>query len=376
MKRIIIVLVMGALALGGSNNAAKADLYRVESGSLSMTLGVGTSPIVLPLYQGTIVEGTVTGGILQSLSFPNFIIATQGAQFKIRDAVGIPSSSGYQAAEYATVTLHNETGGPGFRSGATAKTKIMGYVVKSTLQSPNGYPTLQHFGTPFSGLTYPYGNMGPGRTAGYAYRVGNQGGFIQNGAGFGGPLGLVGQVQLSGQTVELDVIGKDITLAGGGWTFGQALSWATGIAQARTGKGDANMNFGPDKAYVSPNFVGYAYQGLFYGSPFDGSTGGGPQGKLVGSGAAAVLGTAGSTQPGQVIKVDESGNPTEVMTVLHENETISITLVQPALYDPGESLAVMSTLNLELRAVSVPEPGTGLLFGLGLMGLAASRRKR
>ncbi len=271
--------------------------------------------------------------------------------------------------------MHNETGGAGFAAGKAAKTKIMGYV-RGTPQSPNGYPTLQHFGTPISGgITYPTGAPGTGFSAGTAYRIGNWGGFLQNSAGFGGPLGLVGQVQLSGQTVDLDVIGKDITLASSG-AIGQALSWATGIAQARTGKGDANMKFGPDKAYVTPDNVGYTWGGVPYGSPFDGSTGGGSKGKLVGSGAAPVLGTAGSTQPGQVIKVDASGNPTEVLTVLDENQTISITLVQPALYNPGQSLAIMSTLNLELRAVSVPEPGTGLLFGLGLMGLAASRRRR
>ncbi len=364
LRLAVLALFVLTLGLGGSAQAA-LGLYRVEGGALSMSLGVGTTPAVIPLHQGTLVEANVVSGQVISFNVPNIIVATQGAQFQIRDAVGLPSTSGYQAPEFATITLHNAAGGFGQR--AMTKTKIMGYIQLGyvNIQSPNGYPTNQNWDT---------NTNAPGR---YAYRMGNEGGFLSNDGAFGGPMGLLGQISIGSTSVDLDVFGKDMTEVGGGH-IAQALSWATGVAQARNRRGDHGMNFGPDWAYL--NYLGngtieYTVSGFTPGAPYDWSTGSGTAGKLRTTGAAAAYANSGSTGATSVRYVDEAGNVTSTMSFWKKRGIVTITLVQPALYNPGVSMSIASSLQLELQTVVMPEPGTALLFGLGLIGLAAGRRK-
>ncbi len=85
LRLAVLALFVLTLGLGGSAQAA-LGLYRVEGGALSMSLGVGTTPAVIPLHQGTLVEANVVSGQVISFNVPNIIVATQGAQFQIRDA--------------------------------------------------------------------------------------------------------------------------------------------------------------------------------------------------------------------------------------------------------------------------------------------------
>ncbi len=387
MRKLLGLFAAVALLFGAGG--ANADLYRVESGSFVMNLGPNFYSVTSPFLQGSVVEGTVSGNQLQTLNFPNIIVASKGAIFQLNGfttlnpTFGTPNM-GYGGAPTgnamtAKVTMFNAQGGPGFQqNGVSAKTKIMGYVT-ANVQNPNGYPTMQNFGTPFNGITYPTGAPGTNLTAGYAYRIGNLGGFIQSTGGFGGPLGLIGGAFVISEgstlTVDLGVFGQYITINSGG-NIGQALSWATGNVQARAKKGDAGAFFGPTKAYVTAGGAGYAFGGVPYGTAYDGSTGAGASGKVTAMGSPVVVGSdPGGAGPAVIVTFSTAGNATGGANVTVGAQTVTMSLVQPAIYNPGIALGIVGTLNFSLRQI-VPEPGTALLLGVGVIGLAAVGRKR
>ncbi len=347
---------------------AKAALenYRIMAGSeFEMLLDPAFAPFQAPLVVGAVVQVYVDGGgNVLSIVVPSAVIAQKDLFKDIR-------TTGAATSVPANINLWNDPGTWDLR--AVNLAKAQGLFTDNPVYSPvsGGATTWQHANTGPTKLMYN-----------------NDGGFLAVQGGFGGPLSLRGSMSTLGTSVNLSVLGKNYTT----WSsvssevrHGQALPWATGTASVR----------------------GAAYSGMWYQwATLDGyDPSGYPTAHYTRNGASTIMGAAAAYNAAGAAPVASTttrvvnANPYDAtgttMAVESTNtymigkanfssvtgmkglgsETVTVSLVTPAIFDPGIAFAGYNSLHLNLQKI-VPEPSTALLLGVGVIGLAAIGRRR
>lgn len=342
-----VVLLMLNVAMPA--DAALED-YRIMAGSeIEFLLDPVFASIQAPLVVGAVVQVNVDGGgNVVSIKVPGIVVALKDFYANIATA-GTPIA--------ATVNLWNDAGT--LDVGGIDLAKAQGLFTDVPNYSPvsGGATTWQHPNTGPTKLMYN-----------------NYGGFLAVQGGFGGPLSLRGDMSFVGVSVDLGVVGKNFTSFStdyGGLNHAQALPWATGTASVRNGAYSSMYYHWVtiSSAYPSPTPQAYYTRN-------GASTAMGAAAAYNAAGASAVANT--TTRVVNAIPNTEAGGisfTTATGIKALGSQTVSVSLVTPSIFDPSVSFGGYSSIHLNLQKI-VPEPGTALLLGVGVIGLATVGRRR
>jgi len=328
---------------------AKAELedYRIMPGSqIEVIIAEVFAPVQAVLAVGAVVQVNVdSDGNVVSMKLPEAVLAIKDLHVNIAKS-GSPID--------AVINIWNDPGT--WDAGSINLGKAQGFF----LSSPNTSPVSGHDTT--------WQNYDSSLTSNFMYN--NMGGFLAVQGGFGGPLALRGGGFSAGAVVAWSGFGQNATefQLHSGWrvtTPVQGLPWVTGTAYVRNRDYYSNWYHWSARASSYPS--GYPYPSYVTQTR---------NGARTLMGAAAVYNASGASRVARTTTKVIHANP-YVHTGMHTTnrgrvttyeinkasfsstvgkkalgpETVSVSLVMPAILNPGVVLDTSGSIQLKLQKI-------------------------
>jgi len=346
-----------------------------------MNMGGGFWATNTPFEVGTRLQVDVQAGVVQKVEINEMIMHMKGAIIPISPATS------------AQVTIKNVNGSFSWRpSSVLNKTKAEGFYRRlvSPVRTFNGTGETRQD----PGCT---GEFPVPRSQACNMRINPYGGFVKmSGASFGGPFQLLGKANAVGVDVNMGIFGNDQTRyrpGGGLYENSQALMWANGQGKVRIKADGQGIKFSPswpgqpawefDSGAPTPWVqVPYGNQNTGTKPSITAKTGAGP----VYNAAGATAYPTWAAPAGAMRKVYSATDPgpwsvnTKILNTVGTStmgpETVTFTLVSPAIMEIGQAMGTIGVITFHLQRV--PEPTTAWMLGASALslGLLSIRRKK